>query len=618
MGKYDILFQEDAPTAKKPGKYAILFEDEKAPMHGEEPSQLAPKLLEVGPGSEQKPPITLGRILETLTPYGSYKEIAGQLSGERSSSPLRAGLAAADLASLGLGAKLGTAAKGLNWGARGLATLGKEAIVPFLERAAVNSVPQLAAGAGAGAASLAAEQMGAPAPIQMAAGLAGGIAGGHLGGAKLAPKPAGNPIIQELESLGGKPTAAMRSGGALASAADLSARTNPLIDYLPGGENIKRADETMAEAVRKMAEGRMGVDVNVPRAEQAGEAFKGALDSIATKRAEAYAPALEQLKKAPGFANFQKEIMTAAEPMAGDVSSVSYEAFQKALKQELKGKTSPAQIDKSISGIKSRFKQNLGAGMMGGQETRDFNVMLNSVKDKFYSGLDNLSSSKPGEPGTLGQMLREAKGDYAEATKGMTPLMKALASKSAKPEAIGKAVLGAGSEGVSALLKQADPKTAASLQREMALAILADSIGEGGQVSAKKLASALDVKYRDIVPLLGDEQKNLKDLAEAMRLTKAQTLGSVNSSGSGTSTLKGAQMLLGGAGMYSPTVAAGLGAKTLADAAYAGLGPQIQDAAQFMGRIPIAPAMAVGAGMGRVKTSKLEDAKRRIKRFQGR
>lgn len=106
----------------------------------------------------------LGELIDKATPIGSVKEIAGQLSGDRAPSSLNAGLAAADIASLGLAGKLKAGATGAELGMQGI----KQA---------------LAGGAGAGASSMAAEKMGAPGWLQFVAGLGGGMGGARLGGA---------------------------------------------------------------------------------------------------------------------------------------------------------------------------------------------------------------------------------------------------------------------------------------------------------------------------------------------------------------------------------------------------------------------------------------------------
>lgn len=106
---------------------------------------------------------SLSELVDNLTPVGSVKEIAGQLSGDRAPSSMKAGLAAADIASLGLAGKLRA---GVGLGEMGMTGV-KQAF---------------AAGAGAGAARLGAEKLGAPGWLQLVAGLGGGMAGGRLGG----------------------------------------------------------------------------------------------------------------------------------------------------------------------------------------------------------------------------------------------------------------------------------------------------------------------------------------------------------------------------------------------------------------------------------------------------
>lgn len=125
---------------------------------------------------------SISELIDKATPVGSVKEIAGQLSGDRAPSSLNAGLAAADIASLGLAGKLRAGV--------GMGEMGMQGVKQAL-----------ASGAGAGAASMAAEKMGAPAWLQFVAGLGGGMGGARLGGpAEMAMKAV--PQGEEAAALG--------------------------------------------------------------------------------------------------------------------------------------------------------------------------------------------------------------------------------------------------------------------------------------------------------------------------------------------------------------------------------------------------------------------------------
>lgn len=123
-----------------------------------------------------------------LTPAGSVAELAGQLSGDRPTSGFRAGLAAADLASLGLAGKVRAGVEGAKAGARGVASA-------------------LLGGAGAGAGSWGAEAAGAPAPVQLLAGLAGG-----MGAARAAGAPVVQAAVPKGEEVAAVSRAAQRMG----------------------------------------------------------------------------------------------------------------------------------------------------------------------------------------------------------------------------------------------------------------------------------------------------------------------------------------------------------------------------------------------------------------------
>ncbi len=571
-------------------------DDEIAALDAEGPS--VPTAI---PSAPRKPLDYAKEAVMRMTPVGSVAEISGQLSGERPSSGLRAGLAAADIASLGAATKL----KSAYAGARAAAPTVLSALLPAAKTAAISTVPTLAAGAGGGGAAWVAEEAGAPLPVQLAAGLAGGLAGGRAAGVRASAMPKPAPIVEELQELGGKPTAAMLAPNPLTEGLDLSARTNPLAMFLSRGRGIAEADETMSEAVKKLAQKRFGLDVTAPRGEEAGEALKGALESVATQRAAAYKPIVEKLKDVPGYLTFQKEVGTAAKAVSEDVSSVHYEAFQKALNAELKGKQSPAGIDKAISSLKARFKKEMGGQPLSNAETHDFNVMLNTVKDKFYTGLNTLSSTA-GKPGNLGDQLRAAKGDYATATQALEPLSKALALRTGNPEAIGQALLNSGSENIKKLLKQADFQTSATLRKEMALSILreASSGDVKSGINSKALQTALNRKYKDILPLLGEEGKSLRDIADSLRITKATTLGEVNPPSSGIRVLQGTNMLLPFGAAINPAILGGLAAKTGMDVGYNVLGPEVLRGVQQASRIPWSMARTGGIAVGRGETSR--------------
>ncbi len=105
----------------------------------------------------------VNEAIDRMTPVGSVKEIAGQLSGERPNSGLRAGLAGADLASLGLASELKAGGEAAKMGIQGV-------------------LQHLAANAGGGAAGIGAEKAGAPWWGQALASIIGGAGAGRMAG----------------------------------------------------------------------------------------------------------------------------------------------------------------------------------------------------------------------------------------------------------------------------------------------------------------------------------------------------------------------------------------------------------------------------------------------------
>jgi hypothetical protein len=147
MGKYDALMAYQTPTQASGGKYDALMAYKPTPMPSQGEMEAA--------GASQMLPM-LHKAASALTPLGSVEEIAGQLNADRPNSPVKAGLAAADLASLGLLSKGGTLAK-----------------------FAGNLLKNVGIQAAAGATAQGAEMAGLPAPVAVPLGLAAGVAAGR-------------------------------------------------------------------------------------------------------------------------------------------------------------------------------------------------------------------------------------------------------------------------------------------------------------------------------------------------------------------------------------------------------------------------------------------------------
>ena len=122
------------------------------------------------------------KIGMAATPAGSIEYIGKGLQGTGPMTPMGAGMAAADIASLGLAGKLRAGVGGAELGAKGVGQA-------------------FASGAGAGAAGLAAQEMGAPVLVQLAAGILGGGVGGRVGGFKPQDVTKQVPKGQEAQAL---------------------------------------------------------------------------------------------------------------------------------------------------------------------------------------------------------------------------------------------------------------------------------------------------------------------------------------------------------------------------------------------------------------------------------
>lgn len=594
MSKYSELLEAAeavAPAKGGGGKYAALLEASEGDGEAEGGRDWRSLALEA---------------LDRLTPLGSAREIYGQLAGTRPSSGLAAGLAAADIASLGLAGKAKLAGSAARAGWRGV----KQA---------------LAGGAGGGAAAWAAEEAGAGPLGTLAAGALGGSLAGGAVGAKLGEKPKLDPLRERLEALGARLTPAQVSGSGVAKAAEFSARANPLT-----AKALEARDEDFRQALQQMISRDLGPEALARRGAEGGASAAKALQGIVERRAANYAPALEELAKSKNFPGFKGELLRSVDAVAGDVSNSAYQAFKRALEVELKGKNTPMQLDKALTAVKARFQRELGGGPLMGQESRDFNVLMNALKDRFYEGLDVLSSegvrgTKGYRKGNVGKLLREAKADYAEATRSAEPLADILASREGKPEAVISGLLGRGSEAVRGVLGQADKATASTLKGELALGILDEARGAGEAVNVRTLDRLLSKKYADIVPLLGERGEALKNMLKAAKIGGMTDISLENPSGTAGTLMRMLQapqsLLAYGAGsLMHPGIALASGAKIAGDLVYTHAGRGLQDALAQARRVPVAPlrqgALAAGRQTEEDVSRREQEALRRLRMFR--
>lgn len=143
----------------------------------------------------------------------------------------------------------------------------------------------------------------------------------------------------------------------------------------------------------------------------------------------------------------------------------------------------------------------------------------------------------------MGDTLREAKGDYAEASQAMNPLTKALTFKEGMaPETAAARLMQSGSENLQALKESMAPEDWANTRQQIAKTILDQAKGNEG-ISVAKLKSLLSANknVRDIIPVVFGEGAELADmnaLVKMMETARQSELGVVNPSGTFTQGAK--------------------------------------------------------------------------------
>lgn len=376
--------------------------------------------------------------------------------------------------------------------------------------------------------------------IRAGATLAGGLAGGAGVGALADVNPLeGTPASRALTAAGGNPTAAqsMKPGSVgqnVASVLETMGRTNPLLSG-----TYSAIDQANANAVAAQARNAFGADILDPQSGiQTGNSLKAQLGQMADARAAAYGPVLADLKNAPGFPNYGKFLLSNLSDAVNNgnrtVTDSAKNAFMQAAQAALKGKTTPEAVDKALTDIQIRFASKF-PGITGAplnQLEGDFGYMMGQLKNAHYQALNNLSTEilPAGSVigGTLGDDLRAAKGDYADASKAMDPLSKALAARADAPELVGQSILNSGSQAVQRLVEGS--QNPAAIQRDLARSILETAKAPpDSAISGRSLASALN-KYRNVLPALGQSGEDLINLAKVAKAAGQQDVGVINPS----------------------------------------------------------------------------------------
>lgn len=417
------------------------------------------------------------------------------------------------------------------------------------------------------------ETLGELGPQAAIAFLTGKIAKGAAKGPAPIPEAA-----QALAREGGQPTAAMRATGPVSKsvlgAAEVSARTNPLL-----GGKFRSIDEANAMASRSAAQQRFGADVTEPGMNvTAGRELQTSLGNLAQGRSADYQAGLDAMraklggvkdidaavKKAKGLGpSMAKAIDLASQDVLPSVA----EMFGPLRKKLASGNLTPRQIELELQDLRHKFDgqyASLKQTAPGSHNAldRSFGQINTAIKDAYYEGLNRVSKG-------MGDVLREIKGDYAEASQAMSPLSKALSFKGGQaPEASATKLMEAGTESLQALKDEMAPADWANTRQQIAKTILDKAKGKEG-ISAAKLKTLLNSNknIRDIIPIVfgeGAELGDMRSLIDMMETAKQNELGVVNPSGTFSQTAKLGQL----GALLNPSLWPALGGKMALDTAY--------------------------------------------------
>lgn len=417
------------------------------------------------------------------------------------------------------------------------------------------------------------ETLGELAPQLGIAALTGKIAKGMSKGPAPLPEAA-----QALAYEGGQPTAAMRATNPLTKSllgtAEVSARTNPLL-----GGKFAAIDEANAMASKTAAQKMFGADVTEPGMNAtAGRELQTSLGNLADERATNYKQSLGDMeskilgvKDAKGAIKTAKglgpDMAAAIESVQGDVLPSVAQMFEPLKAKLASGKLTPKQIELELQDLRHKFDGQFASLKKDapGSHTaldRSFGQVNSAIKDAYYNGLNRVSKG-------MGDTLREAKGDYAEASSAMNPLSKALTFKEGMaPETAASRLMQSGTENLQALKEAMAPEDWANTRQQIAKTILDQAKGKEG-ISAAKLKSLLNgnKNIRDIIPVVfgeGAELADMNSLVKMMETAKQNELGVVNPSGTFTQGAKIGQV---GAAL-NPGFWPQLAAKTALDVGY--------------------------------------------------
>lgn len=591
MGKYDALIQSyETPTAPKRGKYASVI----ASHDGGGQTQSAPMPNENEAGPSMGSRVAEGALAGAIPGYSTAQAVRGGAPGTDIASAAAGDIA--NVAMLGLagpgkllqqtalGGAMGAAGGALAPIAQSMGQGGRSIAESFIPQAVKDkNYPSYEVGGIdiGGMRNLLKEAPGAIGetageflPQLGIAALTGKIAKGMAKGPAPIPQAA-----QLLAAEGGQPTAAMRATNPLTKSllgtAEVSARTNPLL-----GGKFQSIDEANAMAAKGIAQKKFGADVTEPGMNAtAGRELQTSLGNLADERGASYQAALGDMgDQLGGVKDVKGAIKTAKglgpamaqaiEAASGDVLPSVAALFDPLKKKLASGTLTPKQIELELQDLRHKFDGQFSAlkqtapGSFSGLD-RSFGQVNSAIKNAYYEGLNRVSKG-------MGDTLREAKGDYAEASEAMSPLSKALSFKGGKaPEAAAAQLMQSGTESLQALKDAMAPEDWANTRQQIAKTILGQASGPAG-ISAAKLKTLLNANknIRDIIPIVfgeGAELADMNTLVKVMETAKQNELGVVNPSGTFSQGAKLGQ--IGAA--FTPSMWPALAGKMGLDAAYA-------------------------------------------------
>lgn|SRR5574343_346371 len=401
-------------------------------------------------------------------------------------------------------------------------------------------------------------------------------------GAAKGPAPLPESAVA-LAAEGGQPTAAMRAtspiGRGALGAVEQSARTNPLLTG-----KFESIDQANALAAGNIAKKAFGADIMEPGlGARAGQELQTSLEKLAQQRSEGYKGALGEMAGKLEAVKSPAEGIKAAKKMGPTMATAIEAAQAEALPSVARmfdgvkaklasGKLTPKQIELELQDLRHQFDaqyaqlNQANPGAFGAAD-RSFGIIDKAMRNAYYDGLNRVSKG-------MGDVLREAKGDYAQASEGMNPLTRALSARGGNaPEMAATKLMESGTESLKALKDTMMPEDWANTRQQIAKAIIGQAMGKEGGISGPKLKTLLNSKpnIREIIPIVfetGTELADMNKLIRVMETARQNELGVVNPSGSWAKGATQAQTVAPLAAMINPTLLGPLAGKMALDTAY--------------------------------------------------